>query len=314
MTLRLLSGLFRGEDRPRVMAELYFGDFRFDTRTLRLEGSDGVVEVRAKALELLTYLIEHRHRFVPRDELMRQLWPDVTVTDASLTQCVSELRQVLRDSSREPLYIETRIKKGYRFVAVVYHRPTERLEPLPPPPEVLGDSPRPARRPALWIAGVALIVVAGGLIGWWMTARNASRTVAIEVVHLASPDTDTSTAELISTVHETVRAHLATVDGIEIVRPTDSKDSTAAYQLEFAHATEATGAELSVILRSRARGEIRWGWTWFVPSDTGDRLRLPDEIAGRVLRSVTEELGLTAGTGPPNDLRRREAPADQDHG
>jgi len=130
------------------MAELFFGDFRLDTKKLTLEGPTGSVELRTKAQMLLLYLIEHRSRFVARKELLDELWPDVTVTAASLTQCISELRQGLGDSARDSRYIETRVKRGYRFVAPIYHKPTERLELLPPPREL------PRRRPGARGAGV----------------------------------------------------------------------------------------------------------------------------------------------------------------
>ena len=89
------------------MAELFFGDFRFDTRKLVLAGPDGPLDLRAKTREVLLYLIEHRNRFVSRDELLRKVWAGVTVSGASVTQCISELRQILGDSARDAAYVET---------------------------------------------------------------------------------------------------------------------------------------------------------------------------------------------------------------
>jgi DNA-binding winged helix-turn-helix (wHTH) protein len=288
------------------MAELFFGDFRFDTRTLRLEGSSGVAEVRAKTLELLTYLIEHRNRFVPRDELMRHLWPEVTVTDASLTQCVSELRQVLNDSPKDPLYIETRIKKGYRFAAVVYHRPTERLEPLPPPPDVADRSPLSMRRIEIWAPAVILVATIAVLAGWWIAGRVGSHPVAFEVIALAASDDGAGTGRLVSAVHQRIEARLSALDGVSLVQTEPEGTSDAAFDLEVACAAATVGHELTVTLRSTRHGETRWGWTWIVPDGVEARARLPEEIAERVLRSVTSELGLSGGPAQSSDPRRQE--------
>ena len=80
---------------------------------------DETVQPRAKTFELLVYLVEHRDRVVPKDELREALWGQVAVTENSVMQCVAEARRVLGDDSKEPRYIRTVSKSGYQFIAVV---------------------------------------------------------------------------------------------------------------------------------------------------------------------------------------------------
>src|SRR5262249_42112639 len=70
-----------------------------------------------KSFEVLCYLVENAGRLVTKDELIRTVWPDVTVTDESLTQCVSEVRQAIGDGAQT--VIKTIPRRGYRFAAPV---------------------------------------------------------------------------------------------------------------------------------------------------------------------------------------------------
>ena len=47
------------------------------------------------------------------------MWRGTVVSDDALVTCIQELRKALGDDSRQPVYIETRHRHGYRFVALV---------------------------------------------------------------------------------------------------------------------------------------------------------------------------------------------------
>ncbi len=254
------------------MAELFFGDLRLDTKALELDGPLGRVELRPKALELLRYLIEHRHRFVPSSELMAVLWPDVRVTRASVTQCVSELRQCLGDSADSPRFIETKVKFGYRFIATLYHRPTERLEPLPPPSGLVTDSRRRPSGRQLIAAGVAVAVGLGGL-AIWQHSRDDRRRVVVAVV-AGTPDRgDPEALELAERLRVLAVGELAgMLDGAVV----GASSAGASHRLEVA-VRELHGARVEVELRllESGQGVVLWGWTFSVPSDAGDELDSP---------------------------------------
>jgi hypothetical protein len=56
-----------------------------------------------------------RPRAIPKEDLLQALWPDAFVTDGSLSQLVTEIRQALDDSAREPKYVRTVHRYGYAF-------------------------------------------------------------------------------------------------------------------------------------------------------------------------------------------------------
>ena len=64
-----------------------------------------------KTVEVLRYLTGQAGRVVPREELMAAVWPDVFVTDDSITQCVGEIRRALGDEGAGLLL--TLPKRGY---------------------------------------------------------------------------------------------------------------------------------------------------------------------------------------------------------
>ena len=272
------------------MAELFFAEFRFDTKVLRLEGPENEVEIRAKTLELLTYLINHRNRFVPRDELMEKLWPDVTVTASSLTQCISELRQALGDSVNEPRYVETRIKKGYRFVATVYHRPTERLEPLPPPPEVLKSQGSSSHRGRSLVAALLFVFAAAAVVTWWAMRPTPVGPTPVVVLLVASTDAEEETQAFGERVRGAVLDSLSSVDGL--ILPTDSERPAfdQGFEIEIDCCAQGHEFELSTILRERQTGETLWGWTWVVLRD-GDAVNsTTEEIAARLQQAIVRRL------------------------
>jgi transcriptional activator of cad operon len=81
------------------------------------DGETARVEVRT--MRLLTCLAEHAGEVVSIDDLLSLVWPDVTVSPDSVYQAVASLRRLLGDDSKEPTYIETVPRLGYRMVAMV---------------------------------------------------------------------------------------------------------------------------------------------------------------------------------------------------
>src|SRR5678816_2722343 len=103
---------------------LCFDRFRFDSANQRLEGASGAVALNPKAFEVLRVLIERRGQLVSKDQLLGEVWPDTHVTDGVLKVCIAEIRKALSDSVREPRFIETVHRRGYRFGAEVPSAPS----------------------------------------------------------------------------------------------------------------------------------------------------------------------------------------------
>ncbi len=66
--------------------------------------------------DLLVFLIERRSEAVHRRDIFDRIWSDVVVSDSALSQAIRTIRRVLGDDSREPRYVRTVSRHGYRFV------------------------------------------------------------------------------------------------------------------------------------------------------------------------------------------------------
>ncbi|MEE9279253.1 MAG: winged helix-turn-helix domain-containing protein [Myxococcota bacterium] len=100
-----------------------FGDYELDEARNELRRRGSRVELQPKPLQLLFYLARNRDRVVPKDELLQNLWPDAIVTDTSLANALSQMRQALGDDGAAQRVIRTLKGRGYRFLSEV--------EPLP---------------------------------------------------------------------------------------------------------------------------------------------------------------------------------------
>ena len=120
---------------------LVFGSFQLDSANASLRRGQQRIVMTPKAFGVLHYLLEHAGQLVSKNDLWRAVWPGVSVTDAALTVCVSELRKALGDDPRAPRYIETVHRLGYRFIAPVSTEAVQssasvRTQDLPPAPRL----------------------------------------------------------------------------------------------------------------------------------------------------------------------------------
>ncbi len=87
------------------------------TSTIKRNGY--TLHVEPKVMDVLLCLARNGGEVVTRDQLLRQVWVNLVVTDEVLTRCISELRAALGDTSRERLYIRTVPKRGYSLIMPV---------------------------------------------------------------------------------------------------------------------------------------------------------------------------------------------------
>jgi TolB-like protein/tetratricopeptide (TPR) repeat protein len=100
------------------MAEnVSFGGHRFDVETGRLWTGAKEVRLTPKASAVLKELVTHAGTPVSKDDLFASVWGGTIVTDDALTSCIQEIRRALEDDAKQPRFIETRHRRGYRFVA-----------------------------------------------------------------------------------------------------------------------------------------------------------------------------------------------------
>lgn len=101
---------------------LEFPPFRLDCLNECLwrradHGDEARIPVAPKAFAVLRYLIDRAGRLVTQSELLDAVWPDSCVQPEVLKSQILEIRRLLGDCPRDPLFIETLPRRGYRFIA-----------------------------------------------------------------------------------------------------------------------------------------------------------------------------------------------------
>ncbi|MGH9936981.1 MAG: winged helix-turn-helix domain-containing protein [Blastocatellia bacterium] len=138
-----------------------FGPFRLDTVERLLLRNGQEAPLTPKVFDLLLVLVENSGHIFEKDELMKAIWPDAAVEEASLTRNISTLRKALGESQDTRQYIETIPWRGYRFVAPVRevaNNDTETAMTTPSSPSFLNEAGERAARSGE--AGAA------SLVGW----------------------------------------------------------------------------------------------------------------------------------------------------
>jgi TolB-like protein/DNA-binding winged helix-turn-helix (wHTH) protein/Tfp pilus assembly protein PilF len=141
-----------------------FGPYRLDADTPVLFKDGAIVPLTPKVLGTLKPLLENAGEVIPKEQLLRTVWPDTFVEESSLAQNISVLRKALGSAPGGGAYIETVAKRGYRFITEV-----RVVQPAPPPsaPEEEPLAAPPAAPVRKWIAlaATALVLAAmGGMI------------------------------------------------------------------------------------------------------------------------------------------------------
>lgn len=110
-------------DRPEIAAKSSRNGGWRRIAGLEIDPMEGLVRVegkqqrlRQKTVQVLLYLAEHRERVVSKEELLDRIWGGASVTEDSLVQCVTDIRKALGDSAKEPRWVRTIPKVGYRYI------------------------------------------------------------------------------------------------------------------------------------------------------------------------------------------------------
>lgn len=88
--------------------DVRFGPFQLDRRDERLWREGEAIVLRSKSFAVLWYLLERPGRVVEKEELLQAVWPGLTVSEAVLPVCVSELRRALGDEAQAPRPVASR--------------------------------------------------------------------------------------------------------------------------------------------------------------------------------------------------------------
>ncbi|WP_416884571.1 winged helix-turn-helix domain-containing protein [Marivita sp.] len=299
---------------------LDFGDMFFDPARRSLSGADGQSRpLRPQSAEVLAVLAMRANDVVTKEELFEAVWPDVSVTDDSLTQCIADIRKAIGDTDRTLL--RTIPKKGYQLVAPPTASPPIRAatEPLRPP----------GRRRMALMAGLAVALLAVVLLGMW-GSRGPDPAVppdvgkaSITVLPFKDLSPDASQAHLADGMTEDLITDLARWKEFQVTarnsamtykdRAVDirqvARDMNTRYVLEGSVRRLGTEIRITAQLIDGETGHHVWADRF---EETGsDVLALQDNVIGRIVQSLIGNHGVVREDEYAKTWARAEADLEE---
>jgi DNA-binding winged helix-turn-helix (wHTH) protein/tetratricopeptide (TPR) repeat protein len=102
------------------MSETFqLGDWEVNTSLNSLSRDNTSVHLEPKMMDVLAYLSAHAGEVISTEQLLIEFWQGTFYGDAPVQKCIAMLRKKLGDNSRQPSYIETVQRRGYRIIANV---------------------------------------------------------------------------------------------------------------------------------------------------------------------------------------------------
>jgi len=151
-----------------------FGSYEVDFDSGELSKHGIRIKLQDQPLRILQLLLEHPGQVIPREELIRELWPEGTFVDYDhgLNAGIGKLRQALLDSADQPHYIETIGRRGYRFIAKIEAN-------------VTSSPPSSPRRWRVWVpVSAALILVVAA--SFYYLGKTVTTPALVKVAPLTS--------------------------------------------------------------------------------------------------------------------------------
>ena len=270
---------------------LRIGDWLVHPLSGDLSRGEERVRLEARTMRLLLCLAEHPGEVVSIDTLLGQVWSGVVVTPDSVYQAVAGLRRLLGDDAKQPAYIVTVPRLGYRLVA-----PVDLHVDAPASPSGVHARSR------MYAAIAAVLLGVGSLTYYFVSARDAPSPSTVAVLPFLDltdsmnedPFADGMTEELI---HK-----LSQVPGLRVPAPTASfyfkgkqlPLPEIAKSLHVAYVLDGSVRKSGDTLRVAARlvraddGYVVWSENYDRPVD--DKLRVQDDIAGAVTSALRRSI------------------------
>lgn len=109
---------------PRDAVQVRFGTFELDEANACLLRDGKALPLPPTPFAVLCALVRRPGSLLTKDVLLDEVWGHQFVSESVLKSVITKLRTVLEDDPRQPRFIETVSRRGYRFIAAVTPIPT----------------------------------------------------------------------------------------------------------------------------------------------------------------------------------------------
>ena len=150
-----------------------FDRFEIDEAEARLSDSGHPVHLAPKPFALLCALARTPHALITKSALLDDVWGHQFVSESVLKTSISDLRAALQDDPKQPRYIETVSRRGYRFIGAV----SEAAKPAVPSGVLAAPAPASEAESVSAPASIGRADVLARLRTAWGTANTGRRQI-----------------------------------------------------------------------------------------------------------------------------------------
>lgn len=98
---------------------IQIGRYQLDEEEMVLSCDDQRALLEPKVFEVLTYFCQHHNRYISMTELHENIWQGRCVSDAAVRRIISKIRILMNDDHKNPTYIQSLPKRGYKLICPV---------------------------------------------------------------------------------------------------------------------------------------------------------------------------------------------------
>jgi TolB-like protein/DNA-binding winged helix-turn-helix (wHTH) protein/Tfp pilus assembly protein PilF len=291
-------------------AKLRFRDYELDPDGFELCRAGHRLRLERKPMELLILLAEKQGQLIKREEIIEKIWGKDFFFDAEngINNAVRKIRSALHDNAEHPLYVETSLGKGYRFVAPV-ERVLETVGSAAPEQGVLRRAPtsflwRHAWVPALGVTAFIATVFAFNLAGIRsrVFARSVPQIHSIVVLPLENLSGDPNQEYFADGMTDALITDLAQVSSLRVISRTSAMHYKGSHQAlpEIARELNVDAVVEGSVIRSGNRVRItaqllearsdRHLWAKAYDRDTREIMSLQQDVADSIAHEIQAKL------------------------
>jgi transcriptional activator of cad operon len=272
-----------------VTGPLRIGDWSVNPTAGQISRNGETVRLEARTMRLLVYLAERSGEVVSVDELLKEVWAGVIVTSDSVYQAIASLRRELGDDPKQPTYIATVPRHGYKVVATIGNGAVVSTQPV-------------ARRRAPFMATIAVVICLALIDTYVIRTRPLTSIAVVPFLDLTDGMSheyfaDGMTEEVIDKLSKIRGLHVATATTSFYLKNKPIAVGDIATKLRVTYVLDGSVRKSHTTYRVAARlsrgdnGLVVWSETYDRPA--GDMLMVQDDIATQVTKALNASLSKT---------------------
>jgi transcriptional activator of cad operon len=299
---------------------LHVGEWRVDPRSGEISRNGDTVRLEARTMRLLLCLADHAGEVVSIDDLLNHVWEGVAVSQDSVYQAIASLRRQLGDDSKQPTYIATVPRIGYRLVAQVTSWEDQVKSEVKANRTATSDDPqrdqdkRHGKGLGRYAFALGAALCLAVVVGFLLRGRFSSNDASISSANAAPPQKSVvvlpfldltegmQEEEFADGMTEELIGRLSKVPGLRVPAPTSSfyykgkqvpvadiaKTLGVSYVLDGSVRKSGDRLRVAARLVRAENGYVVWSESY--DRSLHDILMVQDDIAGEVTKALKAQL------------------------